>query len=151
MRKLITICLFLLLISIVFAGEETLKGKGTLSAQGNGVVRIKGAGQIEISGDGVLWIVDCSPDEDLQIQISGSGHKSENMPSYVNLYKGFDGHASISGSALKLLFTGKDITLNASGKGRVFLKGVGTFQKGNQIGIWSEQGEGTIIEVHESE
>ncbi|KPJ72381.1 hypothetical protein AMJ52_06530 [candidate division TA06 bacterium DG_78] len=141
------VCLSLLLVVTAFAGDELFKGKGTISAQGNGFIKLKGTGDVEISGDGVLWIVDCSIDENLEVQVQGDGEKMQ-TPGFIWAYRGFNGSATISGGPMKVVLQGKDIDFTATGKGKLYLRGVGTYQRGDQINEWSELGEEiTIKEV----
>lgn len=146
MKTVITIVLFLLLVVMAFAGDEVFKGKGTISAQGNGVIKLKGSGDIEISGDGVLWIVDCSIDENLQVQVQGAGEKMM-TPGFIYAYRGFNGTATVSGGPMKMVLQGKDIDFTASGKGKLYLRGKGTYQRGNLVKEWSEFGEEITIKV----
>jgi hypothetical protein len=147
MKIVSSIVLSLLLVVTAFAGDELFKGKGTISAQGNGLVKLKGTSDIEISGDGLLWIVDCSIDENLEVQVQGDGEKMQ-TPGFIWAYRGFNGTATISGGPMKVVLQGKDIDFTATGKGKLYLRGVGTYQRGDQINEWSELGEElTIKEV----
>jgi hypothetical protein len=133
------VLLSLLLIAAGFAGDEMFKGTGTISAQGNGLIKLKGSGDIEISGDGLLWIVDCSLDENLEVDVQGYGEKLA-APGFIYCYKGFNGSAIISGGPMKFVLQGKDIEFEATGKGKLYMRGSGTYQRGDQTGEWSESG-----------
>ena len=135
------------LLVTAFAGDVDLKGTGTITAQGKGIAKMRGAGDVRISGDGLLWVVDCSMKDDIQIQVQGKGKKIGNAPPYVYAYKGFNGTAKITGSRLKIALEGKDIKLEVTGKGRIHLKGHGTWQKGTEQGDWAGPSEGAVIDV----
>ena len=146
MKAITAILVSLLLVATIFAGEETLKGKGTLTAQGKGIIKLKGTGDVELSGDGKLWVVDCSMDGNLEVTVTGKGTKIQS-PSFIYMYKGFDGTVTISGGPMKFVLEGKDIDFTGTGKGVVHLKGHGTYQKGEQAGEWTEEGiEITVFE-----
>jgi hypothetical protein len=49
---------------------------------------------------------------------------------------------------MKLVLQGKDIDFTVTGKGKLYLRGTGTYQRGDQLNEWSELGEEiTIKEV----
>ncbi len=144
MKRITTILIAVLLVTMVFAGERDYQGKGTVTAQGKGVAKFRGAGSVEISGDGMLWVTDCSMKDNLEINVSGQGQKLR-TPSYLHVYKGFNGTATFDGSRMKVVLSGKDIKLRVTGIGKIHLQGKGTCQKGDQVIPWSEEAETEVI------
>jgi len=144
MKRITTILVAVLLVTMVFAVARDYKGKGTVTAKGKGVAKFEGAGSFEVTGTGILWIVDCSMNNDLQVNVSGPGQKI-NTPSFLYVYKGFNGSATVSGSRMKVLIRGNDIKLSVTGVGKLHLKGRGTCQKGGQEIPWNEEVETEVI------
>lgn len=114
---------------------ESDGGEGVLVAEGDGIVGVRGNGTINITGNGVLWIVD--HEGDAEIEVSGEGRKQE-LANGRTRYVGFEGEAMVSGSRVTVVLSGYDITLEASGIGRFWLRGEGSFSTGAIEGDWQE-------------
>jgi hypothetical protein len=144
MKRIAIALIGFLVVNTTLAGEIDKKGSGTISAQGKGVVKFMGSGKIDITGDGLLWVVDCSMDYNLQVMVTGKGERVDKTPAFIYAYKGLDGTASINGGPMKLVLTGKG-EFAAKGKGKIILKGVGTYKIDDQKIPWTEDIETEII------
>ena len=113
-------------------------GEGVLTAEGDGIVGVRGNGEISITGNGVLWIID--HEGDAEIEVSGEGRKQE-LANGRTRYVGFEGEALVSGSRVSVALSGYDITLEASGTGRFWLRGEGSFSTGVIEGEWQDSFE----------
>ena len=123
------------LTSAVYAeeadGKVVEKGRGTLTAQGDGIaIMAVGRGIVEVSGNGVLWIKG-----DANIQITGHGELIE-FPDGWTQYAGFYGDATIEGERFAVILAGVNIDLFAEGRGRAFLWGHGSYQINGQTADW---------------
>ena len=122
-------------------GEETTDevtkfGKGTLSAEGDGIAILGGRGMVDVIGNGILWIKDVRGDA--LVRVTGQGNKTEFPDGWIQ-YAGFDGHAYVEGSGVVVGIAGVDIELLARGRGRALLWGHGTYDRGD--GIVEQAGE----------
>ena len=113
-------------------------GEGVLTAEGNGIIGVRGNGGISVTGNGVLWIV--GHEGDAEIEVSGEGRKQE-LANGRTRYVGFEGEALVSGSRVSVALSGYDITLEASGVGRFWLRGEGSFSTGVIEGEWRDSFE----------
>jgi len=86
-------------------------------------------------GEGVL-----TAEGDAEIEVSGEGRKQE-LASGRTRYVGFEGEAMVSGSRVSLALSGYDITLQASGIGKFWLRGEGMFSTGVIGGKWKDSFE----------
>ena len=116
----------------VFA--ETGGGSGTLTADGAGHAGVTGEGTINISGNGILYFKDNTGDA--SIEIDGRGTRRVLANGWVR-YLGFRGDAVITGSDVAVKITGVRIHLEASGTGKFFVRGHGTYATGSQSGSWT--------------
>jgi hypothetical protein len=146
MRKWMVILTAMLLALPIaaFAQSASTAEKSTRSvtAEGDGTARLRGNGWVQISGSGVLIIQD--REGDAAISITGAGMMTTRGSSIT--YRGFDGEAYITGSAITVILRGADIVLEASGKGSVKLRGTGTYTFNGQSGEWSTTGVNLAIE-----
>lgn len=103
--------------------DITVRGTGTLIAEGNGIAYITGSGKVELSGEnGTLTVTDNS--SDVEITVSGFGEKTEleqNKWQYVG-----SGSATIVGTNIIVELKGENIHLIAEGTGFATLTGSGT-------------------------
>jgi hypothetical protein len=121
---------------IAYAKDGTGGGTGTLTASGDGLAAVRGKGTMTVSGNGILWIRDHKGDA--QIKVTGEGVRREMANGWVR-YIGFKGEATITGSKVTIALAGYDITLKAEGIGKFLLRGNGTYQTGDQQGVWSAE------------
>ncbi len=124
-----------------FAAEEGA-GTGTLTAQGDGMARMRGSGSVALSGTGTLYIQDFAGDA--SIEVSGKGRRQELRHGAI-MYAGFDGTARVSGSQIAVSLSGKNIELQATGAGKFYLRGHGTYETDKGSGVW--RSEGKVIEL----
>lgn len=117
----------------------------TLVADGDGLAMLMGKGVIDLSGDGILWV---KAEEGATVEVSGYGQK-EVFPDGWQQYAGFHGTAYIKGRRLRVIVAGVDIHLEATGRGRAFLWGHGTHQRGDSEGVWSSNGLGASVSLSE--
>lgn len=115
-------------------GETTKTGEGMLTAEGSGVVKVFGNGSLEVSGEGNLTVIDYGGDAEEKVE--GYGNKIDYGNSTI-FYQGF-GSAEISGSNVTVIIEGKNLKLEAKGRGTVFLNGTGTYKtKKGLEGDWT--------------
>lgn len=131
---LLVILLGVLFVLPTAALAESGGGKGTLTAQGDGLAGVRGNGEISITGNGVLWIKDYAGDA--EIEISGSGVRRE-LPGGWIRYTGFSGEVHAQGSRVTVVLSGYDIDLTATGEGKFVLRGHGSYQTGSTSGEWT--------------
>jgi len=120
------------------AAAEQGGGKGTLTAQGDGIAGLRGNGSITISGSGTLYVRDAAGDA--TINVTGKGVKRELRNGWI-LYAGFDGQAQISGTQITVALSGINIHLQASGTGKFLLRGEGTYETLHSKGVWTDAGK----------
>jgi len=139
---MIVLALILAVVGTAFIPQvvhaESDGGEGVLTAEGDGIVGVRGNGEISVTGNGVLWIVD--HEGDAEIEVSGEGRKQE-LANGRTRYVGFEGEAVVSGSRVSLALSGYDITLEASGIGKFWLRGEGSFSTGVIEGEWQDSFE----------
>ena len=49
------------LAAVPVASADEVRGRGSLTAQGDGVAILRGRGTVDLSGNGTLWIKDAAP------------------------------------------------------------------------------------------
>lgn len=128
----------LLVTTVAAADQGSGSGTGTLTAKGNGFAAMRGKLSVTISGTGLLVIQDAAGDA--KIKVSGKGFKRV-FKNGVTVYGGFDGEAKISGSKISVALGGSDIELEASGTGKFFLRGNGSYHTDHDNGAWSKDGK----------
>jgi hypothetical protein len=121
-------------------GTASAVGTGTLTAEGDGIIKLRGSGTVALTGNGVLKIRDCGGDAVIDVQGQGL-HTVRRIRNCVqHKYVGFNGSATVTGRHIKVVARGRDLTLTASGKGGVILRGQGSYTIGDQTGRWAERG-----------
>lgn len=151
---LILVVVLASLLMVAAVSADTVAGEGWINAQGRGRAAVQGdVGVLRISGRGSLWYKDEGElDEPV---ITGRGKCIEYPKSGWVQCVGFNGEASISDAdQFTIALIGKNIHLFASGEGRVYLKGRGSYQVGRGPdvvdGTWSETGEYLTLESGEA-
>lgn len=124
----------------VALAQVNVSGTGTLEAEGRGLAVVQGNGTIVISGSGVLDILDIAGDARIDIQGGGTRELTTQRDRQVVRYRGFDGLATISGSHVVVRLRGTEIELNATGTGRAYLRGEGTYTLNGVSGEWTRAG-----------
>ena len=119
---------------IASADQGNTDGRGTLTAEGDGIAILGGRGIVDITGNGILWI------KDMQggaiIRVTGYGEKTEFADGWIQ-YAGFNGTAHIEGTRIIVGLAGVDVELFAEGHGRVRLWGHGSYQINGLTDKWS--------------
>ncbi|KAA3648262.1 MAG: hypothetical protein DWQ07_04520 [Chloroflexi bacterium] len=138
------ILLLALGLAVKPAYADTGGGTGTLIAEGDGLAGLIGDGEITLSGNGGLWIKDAAGDA--VIEISGRGQAQELRNGWVQ-YMGFNGEAHVTGSHISVVLSGVDISVEASGTGRFFLRGSGWYEVNGQRYDWTP--DLTVISIGE--
>jgi hypothetical protein len=125
-----------------------------LKAKGHGIVTFEGNGEkIILSGDGILFVNEnsdvnllTSDGEEIPIEESTCIPTEEGGCLYIiginesGINDGIDARAQIEGEDIKVDFTGANIALQASGNGKVILKGYGIYRLGKIVGRWFPDG-----------
>ena len=119
------------------ASADELNGTGTIRAKGAGLAIVRGDGEVDIEarGVGLVWIKDAET-----LEASGHGHRWE-APGGATVLWGWSGTIYASGQQITVWMTGGLIEFTASGTGRVYLRGHGTYEINGQEGLWSPTGE----------
>ena len=152
-KKAWLIAAIILVVGMALAGPQVALarqggGTGTLTASGDGLAGLRGDGTIVISGAGVLWIRDHAGDA--SIEVSGQGVRRESPGGWIR-YIGFDGEATVSGSAVTVALSGVNIDLEATGTGHFVLRGQGEYSVSGPDGTvllegtWTE--EARVLEL----
>ena len=124
------------------AADASAAGRGTLTAQGDGIALLAGRGIVRLKGNGILWVKDL--EGNAEIEVSGIGQKKEFPDGWIQ-YSGFRGTASIKGSRIRVIIAGVDVDLHAAGRGGVILWGHGTYEINGQSGRWESERLGKRI------
>jgi hypothetical protein len=128
--------LALLLTSTVSA--EEISGTGTISARGAGLAILRGTGEVEIEGHGVgmVWVKGAET-----LEASGEGYRWEVPETGATVFLGWSGSIYASGHEMTVWMVGGLIEFTASGTGKVYLRGRGTYVLNGHEGAWSPMGE----------
>lgn len=150
MRKILVLLIVVGLLALVpvALAQTTVVGSGTLVAEGDGMATLQGSGSVTVSGSGMLRILDRGGDA--EITVSGNGGRtldSVREGAWV-VYRGFEGQAYVSGSNIIVSLRGDDITLEANGTGRVYLRGQGTYTVNGDEGRWLPRGRFVQLEAN---
>lgn len=112
--------------------EKTrLEGERTLHAEGNGLVYVRGQGTFTITGTGSLWYKDLAGDAQVPERVAPDGERWKFVSGI--------GSFTISGSDFIVMALGKDMTVDAEGKGKAQLVGKGFFEVHNRSGAWEDE------------
>ncbi|MGB9590521.1 MAG: hypothetical protein ACP5QG_00910 [candidate division WOR-3 bacterium] len=127
----VVVCLLLAGTGGSTGKERTrLEGERTLHAEGSGLIYLKGQGSLTISGEGSLWYKDLAGDAQVPERfVSESGW----------VFVSGMGNFSIAGSDFILMALGKDMVIDAEGKGKAQLAGKGFFEVHNRSGAWADE------------
>ncbi|MFZ4828711.1 MAG: hypothetical protein ACOYLB_15280 [Phototrophicaceae bacterium] len=129
-----------------FAQQIQAIGSGTVTANGDGRAAIMcSACTVTLSGDGLLAILDSEGDS--EVSISGAGRSSQRETDWgtATVYQGFNGSVTISGAFVAIALRGENISLNANGTGRVWLRGQGSYTINGENGNWQEAGSALTV------
>ena len=138
----VVVVAMLAVVPVVSAQES--QGRGSLTAQGDGMAILRGRGTVDLSGNGILWIKDVAGDA--VIEVTGSGQKEEFPDGWIQ-YAGFHGTAHVEGSRIGVIVAGVDIELMAQGRGLARLWGHGSYQSPDGAGEWKAGGLGARIRL----
>jgi hypothetical protein len=128
--------LVLLLTSTVSA--EEISGTGTISAKGAGLAILRGTGEVDIQGHGVgiVWVKSAET-----LEASGEGYRWQIRETGATVFLGWSGSIYASGHEMIVWMAGGLIEFTASGTGKMYLRGRGTYVLNGQEGTWSPMGE----------
>lgn len=124
-------------LSVALAQEETPPPEEhTLTANGYGLATFGGEGSMDIHAHGasVIWIRGADT-----LEITGDGEREDTDDGVVKLTD-WEGEIHAEGERFVVRMVGGKLDFTATGKGRAFLQGYGTFQVGDHDGRWSWQG-----------
>ena len=141
---LIVVAVVAMLAVVPVVSAEEVRGKGSLTAQGDGIAILRGKGTVDLSGNGTLWIKDAAGDA--EIEVTGSGEKEEFSDGWIQ-YAGFHGTAHVEGSRIAVVLAGVDIELAAEGRGVARLWGHGSYQSPGGDGEWKANGLGAHVRL----
>lgn len=145
LRKVLTlmvVAVVAMLAVVPVVSAEEVHGKGSLTAEGDGIAILRGRGTVDLNGNGTLWIKDRAGDA--VIEVTGSGERKEFSDGWIQ-YAGFHGTAHVEGSRIAVVLAGVDIVLTAEGRGIVRLWGHGTYEGSHGTGEWKATGLGVRV------
>jgi len=128
------------------AQSPVSEARHSLTADGDGLAMLFGRGVVDLTGNGILWV---KAEPGATVEVTGYGEK-EVFPDGWQQYAGFHGSAHIEGRWLRVVIAGVDVHLEASGRGKAFLFGHGTHQRGNETGEWGTNGVGASVSFSEA-
>ncbi len=147
MKKKLFVVLALLLAglaAVTAVSADVVSGIGWLEAQGDGTARVNGyVKSLRIKGNGVLYYRDGGEED--AAEVTGYGRKID-LPNGWVKYEGFHGAFDLKDAdQTTVILHGRNIGLQAIGRGTVWLKGRGTYTYGARDGIvtgdWSLDGQ----------
>ncbi|MBI4723226.1 MAG: hypothetical protein HY769_09600 [Candidatus Stahlbacteria bacterium] len=134
---------------VIYGQEQPVKekrvdrGNGVIKADGNGIVILKGSGNVNFEGECSIWYkgdgelkLEPAPAPDQITSSSGDGWR------FISCFKG---KGSVSENKIHLALSGKVTKLEASGKGRVFLWGKGSYSADGIEGRWTPEHRKPIL------
>lgn len=118
--------------------NAVVRGLGTLDATGNGLVAVYGtAAYHATAGEGVLLV----KDDDHNAIVHVEGYRGSFNWNGWTVYFGFTGTANVFGSRVGIVLVGRELHVDAIGRGIAFMKGNGTYSvNGGPRLPWTEQG-----------
>ena len=120
------------------ASADEISGSGTIWVKGAGLTILRGTGGIQIEGHGMglVWVKGAE-----HLQATGEGHRWEIPETGATVFWGWSGSISASGHQMNVWMTGGSIEFTASGTGKVYLRGRGTYALNGHEGAWSSAGD----------
>ena len=108
----------------------------TLTANGYGLAQIGGWGSVDIHAHGgsIIWIANADT-----LEITGDGGREEMDGGVVKLTD-WDGEIHVTGERFSVRMVGGQLDFSATGRGRAFMLGHGTFQIDDHQGRWTWKG-----------
>jgi hypothetical protein len=117
------------------ADAAQARGRGEVTAQGDGVAALGGRGVVDASGSGILWVKDLAGGG--VIEVTGYGEMRVFEDGWVQ-YAGLHGDAHIEGARIIVVIAGVNVDFHAEGRGRAILWGHGTYEINGQTGEWKQ-------------
>jgi hypothetical protein len=116
--------------------EPETEQEHTLVADGYGLAQVGGWGRVDIRAHGgsVIWIVNAET-----LEITGDGGREETDSGVVKLTN-WVGEIHASGKRFAVRLVGGQLDFTATGRGRAYLQGYGTFQLDEHEGRWRWRG-----------
>jgi hypothetical protein len=120
------------------ASADQFSGTGTIWAQGAGLAFLRGSGEVEIQGHGVgiVWVKDAET-----LEAAGEGHRWEIAATGATVFSGWSGTIHVSGHNVTVWMAGGLIEFTASGTGKVYLQGHGSYEIDGHQGTWNPTGQ----------
>jgi len=147
MKKKLFAVLALLLVglaAVTAVSADVISGIGWLEAQGSGTARVDGyVKNLHIKGNGVLYYRDGGEED--AAEVTGYSRKID-LPNGWVKYEGFRGTFNLKDAdQTTVALHGRNIGLQAMGRGTVWLRGHGTYSYGTPDGTvtgdWSPDGQ----------
>jgi hypothetical protein len=140
-NRIVALLALLLVLTLPLASSasaEGFSGTGTIWAQGAGIAFLRGSGEVEIQGHGVgiVWVKDAET-----LEARGEGHRWEIAATGATVFSGWSGTIYLSGHNVTVWMAGGLIEFTASGTGKVYLQGHGSYEINGHQGAWSPTGE----------
>jgi len=116
--------------------EEPSQEEHTLTANGYGLAIVGGWGSVDIHAHGasVIWIRGADT-----LEITGDGEREDTDEGVVKLTD-WTGEIHAEGERFIVRMVGGKLDFTATGRGRAFLQGYGTFQVDDHEGRWTWRG-----------
>jgi len=123
--------------SVTLAQEETESpAEHTLAANGYGWAQVGGWMTVDIQAHGasIIWIVGGDT-----LEITGEGQREDSNGGVVRLTD-WEGEIHVTGRRVGVRMVGGHLDFTATGSGRAFLQGYGTFHIDDHVGRWTWRG-----------
>ncbi len=110
---------------ISLPGQVTLENNN-ISIYNDGYVSLSGDLNIQMSSqNATIALID--PRNNASINLEATYTTAEKDQMKTTVYERFSGNMELSGSGLTVLITGDNVSIDASGRGKVLMKGSGTY------------------------
>ena len=153
------ICCLWLFLSLLFPAPTQAQSGAIARCKGHGSVLFEGSGTVSINGEGVLIVSDNAsvaffmvgdvggkePTEAPECLPSGNGYCIYTGSDLNAPLAGQGGKAEVSGTGIRVAFSGSNIGLTAQGEGKLVLKGYGIYLYDKTIGRWAADRTGSVI------
>ena len=140
-KSLIVLTLVVLMLGFGLAEAaegKVMVGSGTLRTEGRGLARLEcREAEVSIMGRGVGVIVIKGAEV---VRAEGRGRRINQPDGTVYLY-GWEGSVFVSGERMLVRIEGGHIEFTATGTGRAFLRGQGSYWVNGREHAWSEDGD----------
>jgi hypothetical protein len=140
-KKSVIVLAGLLVLTLLFTSTvsaEEISGTGTIWATGAGLAILRGTGEVDVQGHGVgiVWVKSAET-----LEASGEGYRWQIPETGATVFLGWSGSIYASGHEMTVWMAGGLIEFTASGTGKVYLRGRGTYNLNGHEGAWNPMGE----------